>query len=206
VVKSPRPPQILNFTAGTDTISYAGPLFRIFRTAGAHPSDWNELRRFGPIPGMRFDPFLPPPAPQIRGVMYASVSLKTAFAEVFQRSRVITAVGGATLAGWIPARPLQLVDMTSDFLIRNGAGAAVMMGPKRYTQEWAEVIDRQLGDQVDGIWHLSSLTSLPLITLLDRSASVNSFPLHPSLHRAIDDPLLRSTVSRAADALGYGIR
>jgi hypothetical protein len=205
VVKAPRVPPTLTLDE-SDVRESRDPLFRIFKRGGVHPMTWKQLRRFGPIAGMRFDPFVPPAQPQLRGVMYASTSLKTAFAEVFQRERVISARDGATLAAWTPTRPLVLVDLTSDFLIRNGAGAGLMMGPKRFTQEWAEAIDRSFGDQIDGLWHLSSMTSQPIVTLFSRAADPDSFPSRPGLHRGLDDPLMRGTIAAAADTIGYGVR
>lgn len=138
--------------------------------------------------------------------MYASPSMLTTFAEVYQRTRVISDEDGAILASWRPTRNLHLLDLTSNFLVRNGAAAAMMMGPKRFTQHWAAAVDSQLGSHVDGLWHLSSMTSQPVVTLFERAASANSFPPRPAFHRSVGDPLLGGHIAAVAKQLNYGVR
>ena len=197
MVKGSRPNSPLELV-DDDLTSYGGALFRIFKAGG--------MRYFGPVPKMRFDPQPPPPGIHTRGVMYAACDFVTPFAEVFQRTRVIAGSSGSTVVGWKPIRPLLLVDLTSDFLIRNGASASLMMGPKLYTQAWAQAIDAQYGDRVDGLWHLSAMRTKPMVTLFERSILVPSFPASPTLHRGVDDPLLRAQLARVARTIKFGLR
>lgn len=204
MVKAGRPPESLIFDPKTDAKFFSMSLWRIFRAAGDHPTAWNQLRMFGPVRGMRFDPHSPPPDLHDRGVLYAATDLTTAFAEVFQKERVISGDRGATFAGWVPTRPLVLLDLTGNWLIRNGAGTALTMGPKRFTQDWAHTIDDQLGDQIDGLYHRSALTGQPLVTLFQNAE--RSLPARPGMHRLVNDPLAQRVVARVATEIGYGVR
>ena len=206
-MKAPRPPATFTFDRESDLTVYDGPLWRIVRAAGEHPSTWDQLRRFGPVKGLRYDPWDTAPGLQDRGVMYAATDAVTAFAEVYQRPRSITrAAGGATLASWHPTRPLLLLDLTGTFMVRNGASASVSTGPKRFTQAWAARFDQQLGGEIDGLWHPSAMTAHPLVTLFERSVSVNSFPNRSEFHRALTDPLMNRLLARVATELSFQLR
>lgn len=58
----PTPPATFILDHPSHTLTFRGALWRVFRTAGPHALAWNELRHYGPIPGMRFDPQPPPPS------------------------------------------------------------------------------------------------------------------------------------------------
>lgn len=205
VAEFPPNPLDVDFTS-KQVKTFRETLWRIFVTTGDHALAWNELRHYGPLDDMRFDPH---PLPKDRhdvGVLYSSTSPETAFAEVFQDTRIIDrADKGRTLVSWTPTRDLMLLDLTTNFPVRNGAAAAMMMDDKRHTQNWARGIYEQLGTKVDGLWHLSSITSEPMVTLFSRTEVHAAFPIHPDTRAALADAAADVDVEIAADYLNYGV-
>lgn len=201
------PPNPLRLDLTSDHVTtFTGPLWRIFSTIGAHALAWNELRHLGPAPGMRFDPHPLTQGVHDAGVMYCATDPVTAFAEVFQATRRITRSElGRTLVSFAPTRELTLLDLTSNWPIQNAAAASMQMGPKRFTQNWARAIDEELGAEVDGLWHYSSLTSKPIVTLFRRVERLPTFDTYPDSRVALDDPTADIDVFIAATALGYGV-
>ncbi|MCV0336377.1 RES family NAD+ phosphorylase [Microbacterium sp.] len=184
---------------------YQGVLWRIFGTKGAHPQVWDQMRHVGPIATMRFDPHPPPKREHDDySVMYTALNSHTAFGEVFQGRRVVSRTArGNTLAGWIPTRELTLLDLSGDWPVVNGTTAAIQMGAKRHTRNWAHEIHEQLGDQVDGLYHLSSINSAPMITLFTPAA--DSFPALPSVHTRLDSPGANVYLTKAIKRLNYRV-
>ncbi|ROQ64429.1 RES domain-containing protein [Rathayibacter sp. PhB152] len=185
---------------------YSGPLWRLYRSAGAHVGTWDALRHHGPVPGMRFDPHPPPPGhhPTV-GVLYAAADAVTAIGETYQRRRVVDRVQNAPrLVGWRPSRPLTLLDLTGEWPVRNGAAASLQMGPKRATQAWARAIEERLRS-IDGLWHLSAITGNPIATLFSRVERKPAFPPRPSLHTALSDVTADAVVLHAARRLGFAV-
>lgn len=182
-------------------------LWRIYRTSGPHPTAWDALRHYGPIAKQRWDPHASPVGMDPdAGVLYASADPTTAFGEVYQDRRVIARAQGApALVAWQPARDLTLLDLTTNWPVVNGSAASMMMGDKRSTQAWARAIDMRLGDRVDGLYALSSITSRPVITLFSRTEREPAFPLRPQLHALLTDASIDAVIDRAARELGYGV-
>lgn len=185
---------------GTDEV-----LWRIYRSVGPHALGWDELRHWGPAPAMRWDPQTPPAAhdPGV-GVLYAAGDATTAFGEVYQGPRKINrSEGGATLVGWQPSRELTLLDLTSNWPVRNGASASMMMGEKRSTQAWARQIFNVMGEDIDGLYAQSSITNRPVITLFQRTEILPAFPDRPQFHALLSDVTVESLAEIAAFDLGF---
>jgi hypothetical protein len=206
VVKLPLPPAPgeLQFprehvvTAGTDAV-----LWRVHRTSGEHVVPWDRLRYWGPAATMRFDPHEPPPRMQERGVSYAALSVPTALAEVFQRTRVVNARRGSPyLTAWSPARRLTLLDLTGTWPIQVGASHAINTGRRDHCRAWARAIHTARPD-LDGLWFTSSMTGGGAVTLFTHAA--DSFPDRPQLSLPLDHPGLRAHLLAAADQIGYRV-
>lgn len=182
-------------------------LWRIYRTAGGHPVDWDQLRHWGPAATTRWDPQTPPPGVDpTAGVSYAAVNPVTAFGEVYQERRVIARSEGApTLVAWHPSRELTLLDLTTNWPVKNTASAAMMMGPKRSTQVWARAIHLFYGDQIDGIYAHSSVDSQPVVTLFQNTETVPAFPKRPAFRVLLSDSASDVAVDFAADELGFKV-
>lgn len=199
------PPATLVIDEVEDIRHYWGFLFRVYATSGDHPQRWDEMREFGPIPGMRFDPHSPPTGdhPGV-GVMYTARSHVTAIAEVYQEEHVIDrAAKGNALVFWELTRKLELLDLTKFWPVRNKGAAAIQMGDKAHTPAWARAIQEQFGDKIDGLYHRSSVDNQPMITLFDRSR--DSFPERPDFNELLTDPASDELILDAAEKLDYAV-
>lgn len=199
------PPARLALDPGKHLEMFDGVLWRVTATSGAHPQAWNELREYGPIPGMRFDPHPPPegPSPGV-GFLYSARKITTALAEVFHHTRVIDrSFRGAALVGWRVTRPLRLLDLTGTWPVENYGAAALQMGEKTHTSEWARAIADQFGDTVDGLSHRSSVDNGHMVTLFARSRRQESFPRRPSFHELLSSAACDELILHACDELNY---
>jgi hypothetical protein len=186
--------------------AFQAPLWRVFNSAGDHPSEWDELRHFGPLEEMRFDPQPLPKADYSDiGVMYTATDSYTAIGESFQHTRVIDrSLGGKTIAAWDPIRELTLLDLTSNWPVVNSAAAAAMMtDDKKATQAWAQAIDARHGSTLDGLYHVSSINFQPMVTLFSRTERIPAFPRRPRFSALLSDTGADEIVARAKKKLGY---
>ncbi len=206
MVKLPLPPDPgeLQFPPEHDRmLDTAAVLWRVHRTSGEHVVPWNRLRHWGPGATMRFDPHEPPPHAQSRGVSYAALSVPTALAEVFQRTRVINTRRGAPyLTAWSPARPLTLLDLTGAWPLQAGASSAINTGRRDHCRAWARAIHSMRPD-LDGLWQHSSMTGADAVTLFTHSA--DSFPDRPLLSLPLNHPGLRGHLLAAATEIAYRV-
>lgn len=178
-------------------------LWRVHRTSGKHVVAWNRLRYWGPASTMRFDPHEPPARVQERGVSYAALSIPTALAEVFQRTRLInTRRGDPYLTSWSPTRPLTLLDLTGTWPIQAGASHAINTGRRDHCRTWARTVHTARPD-LDGFWHQSSMTGADAVTLFTQAA--DSFPSRPMLSLPLDHPGLRGHLLAASTQIGYRV-
>jgi hypothetical protein len=179
-------------------------LWRVHRTAGGHVVGWNELRRYGPLPTMRFDPHPLPLGTHGEGVLYAATDLATALAEVFQGTRIIDLSSNRPrLTAWTPTRPLRLLNSTDKWALRNGGASALASAPRGTGRAWARAIHAAWPD-LDGLWTISTMTGQPNVVLWN--PAIDSFPAAPAFSRPLADPLVRGIVRRiAAEDLHYGV-
>jgi hypothetical protein len=207
--KNPHAPSVpLTLPSGTVS-QYTGALWRIHTTSGPHPTAWNDLRRTGPIRSQRWDPHNGPlGSPSTAGVSYTASGYVTCFAEVFQDSRAITLTSSRALSGWVPGRPLELLNLTGgegsgDWAIRHGASASLPQAPKSTCRAWAAAIHDQLGDRIDGLWVPSAVLGDPAVVLFTRAAS--AFPATPSFSRTLEHDDVRVMAVKVRNRLGWPI-
>lgn len=129
---------------------------------------------------------------------------ETAFAEVFQETRVIDRRRGAP---WLVAldlsRPVRLLDLTGKWPTRAGASMAINSGPRPRAQRWSQRI-YEAYPGLEGLWCGSSMDgNRPAVALYERALGV--LPARPVFHRALTDPALTGIVLRAAGRFGYGV-
>ncbi len=208
--KVPREPrQPLTFT-DDDFTTVDGPLFRIHNVTGEHPVAWGEFRMFGPLDRCRWDHHPPPRGEHPGyGLMYAAVDYVTPFAEVFQQHRRIILSPSRSLAGWETTRPLRLLNLASNWPLRNGAARSLQHAPRSTCRAWARAIHDQCAG-IDGLAADSTLTgedargsNARVVVLWESSA--DHFPQTPSLSRALDHPALSTIVLEAVKATGYEV-
>lgn len=185
---------------------YTGPLWRIHQTTGAHPAQWNSLRRFGPLVSFRWEPHpFPRSEHAAAAVGYTAQDYITAFGEVFQDRRRIRLSDRRTLSGWYPSRPLELLNLAppSQWALNNGASASLPYASKNICRGWAQSIYRELGDRLDGLRAPSTITGAPMIVLFNRAAE--AFPEAPEFSRALDHSDVVILAVQAAQQLNWPI-
>jgi hypothetical protein len=200
--KAPRTPPEPLTRQPHDIIDYTDTLWRIHRTQGQHVLPWNALRTYGPLPSMRWDPHAGPlPASQTDGVLYAAADIATSLAEVYQTTRLIdTHAGAPTLTAWNPQRPLQLLDLSGTWLLRNNASASLLAAPRSTCRRWARTI-YTTWPELDGLYTPSTLTGRPNLVLWTTAA--DSIPQTPSFSRPLAHPLVWSIAQAASAEIGY---
>src|SRR5438132_1588107 len=138
--KLPLPPaeaELTQLGAETRVVPAGTTLARIYFAGGPYPTVWNGFRYVGPLRG-RFDPHLPPPRLQQRGVLYVADSLLTCLAEAFQAKRRIDIVTAQPMfAAFALARDVPLLDLIGLWPTRAGASTAIHSGPRPRAQAWA---------------------------------------------------------------------
>ncbi len=200
--KVPRTPPADLVREPDDILGVRPLLWRIHRTQGSHVLAWNQLRRFGPIPTMRYDPQPEPAAPSVEGVLYTATSLATSLAETFQATRVIDSHSfGPQITAWTPTRGLRLLDLTGGWALRNGAAFALATAPKSTCRAWARQI-RATWPDLDGLWAPSTMTGSNNVVLWNPART--SFPAAPDFSRPLAEPTLHAMANRiAGQDLGY---
>jgi hypothetical protein len=190
-------PEVRTLVAGTE-------LWRVYFRAGRHAMAWSWLRAFGPVPGGRFDPHLPPPHAQARAVLYAALEGPTCLAEVFQDGRTIDLRRNEPwLVAFALAAPLSLLDLTGAWPTRAGASMALASGPRPRAQRWARAI-YEAWPGLQGIYYPSCMhANRPAVALFERATG--ALPERPVFHRALADPPLLAPISAAAAQLGYAV-
>lgn len=202
--KVPRsPPEPLVREPG-DVVGRTGMLWRVHRTRGEYVLPWNGLRRYGPLPSMRWDPHPgASPASQSAGVLYAAADVATTLAEAYQATRTIdTRAGAARLTAWESVRQLRLLDLSGTWLIRNNASAALPAAPRSTCRRWACAI-HAAWPELDGLTAPSTMTGHPIVVLWN--AAADSIPVAPSFSRPLAHPLVWSIAQAAAVEIGYRI-
>jgi hypothetical protein len=152
----------------------------------------------------RYDPHPQPPGNHPgAGVSYTATDIKTAAAEVFQTSRRIDPTTGAPYAtSWTPTRPLQLLDLTGDWALRNGAAHALAHASRPVCRAWSRAIHQTWPD-LDGLWAPSTMTGRPMAVLYEPAAS--AMPSRPAFSEPLDAPVVWSILDRIAADIGYTI-
>jgi hypothetical protein len=158
---------------------------------------------FGPL-SSRFDPHLPPPHLQDRGILYGAVQGPTCLAEVFQDTRVIDRTAkDPWLAGFALQRPITLLDLSGSWPTRAGASMAINTGPRPRAQRWSRTI-YEAHPAAQGLHYPSSMHgNLAAVALYERS--LPALPPVPVFHRPLRDPALLPVLKRVARDLGYGL-
>lgn len=176
-------------------------LFRIYFQGGRYPARWNGFRGYGPT-SSRFDHHAEPPRPQRRQILYAALRADTCYAEVFQAARVIDLEKDSPyLVAFRILRPLQLLDLSGNWVTRAGASMAISTGSHRQARRWSRAFYETYRD-IDGLWYGSSMHgNQPALALYERAR--DALPNVPELNRPLSHPRLRNAASRVALDVGY---
>jgi len=179
-------------------------LWRIYLRAGAHPSQWNGFRTFGPT-NARFDHH-PPPAKlhRTRAILYAADSGPTSVAEVFQQTRVIDRFADSpALAAFTLSRDLRLLDLTGAWPTRAGASMAINSGSRAKARAWSCAIYAAYPN-VEGLRYASSMNAnQPAFALYERARS--ALPTTAALDLPLATPALAAPLAAEAIRFGYAL-
>lgn len=201
--KNPRTPPPTLTREKTDIVEYQQALWTIHRTTGPYGRAWNTPRQWGPLKVSRWDPHEEPPSLQPdRAVQYAAEDFTTSVAEVFQDFRSIPLDPDYSVAGWVPTRPLSLLDLTGNWALRAGASTSLFAAPKSTCRAWSRKIFATWPD-LDGLLVPSTMTQSRNIILFASAAS--SFPSAPELARSLADRALSPLIAHTSRELNWGI-
>ena len=183
-------------------------VWRIYRSAGAYPYRWNELRHFGPV-ASRFDHHLEAadgkPYKQERGVLYAAPDMLTCLAEAFQAGRHIDRDADAPwVAAFHLAAPVQLLDLSGRFATLAGCHQGIHSSPfRRRTRAWARAF-HATWPQIQGLFYRSKMAvDLPAYVLFERAAK--ALPPTPLVDLPLTVRLLATPIDAMARDLGYSL-
>lgn len=177
-----------------------GVLWRVQTVLGDYALAWDELRRFGPFPSARFDPWTPPMAVRESGVGYFGFDIATCLAEVFQETRMVnTRAVGYQLTAFTVTRTLRLLDVRGDYPIRVGASHSLNGGAKDRCREWAAAFVTAFPD-LDGLLY-SGMAGRDCAVLYDPAR--DAFGDGPDFSRALEDPAIAERIANAVQEIGY---
>lgn len=201
----PDPDRIARVEAEVTTLDR--PLWRLHTPAGDHPVRWDGLRAHGPLPGARFDPWLPPPGPReddlvTAGVGYFGLDVATCLADVFQARRAVDRDGGVQLTAFEPVRTLRLLDLRAGWPITLGASHLINSGPRDRCRAWAHAL-RSAYPGHDGLLY-TGMAGRDCVALCSPPGDV--FPEQPAFSKPLADPALDPYLADAAEQIGYGVR
>lgn len=193
------------------TLDTTALVWRVYRSGGKHPLNWNQFRRYGPI--ARFDHHPPPKRIHTDlGIMYGAVTPPrrsdgaqyTCFAEAFQDTHTIDRRRGKPyLTGFGFIRPVRVLDLTSGWVTRARGNTAITSGPRDRSQHWANVIWHTYPD-IEGIYYPSSVWPPGRAVALFERAE-DALEPHPRFNRALDDTACAGIVRDATATLDYDL-
>lgn len=207
------------------TIPAGTTLCRIYNRLGEHTSRPDQLRGWGPLPTARFDHHPEPPrdhgfitatgyyaiedsSPATAGQELIAMNspLITAVAETFQAARTVVISDSQALAIMDLSIEVTVLDLSSGWATRAGAGNHLSTGPHTTTRRWARAIHAAYPRLVGMCW--TSSVHPPGVALVLTERGANSRGIVP-VHLNYDDPLDGPTTSRLLThirmMIGYGL-
>lgn len=191
---------------------------RVFRHAGRYPSGWDDFRTVPLAKPGRFDAFA---APNVDGVAYIAIPaaaddatirapgdrsvLATSIAEIAQDQRALGELDQRTFVVAELIQRLVLLDVSSDWATRAGAGAHLSTAPRMLTSHWGEAIATNW-PELAGVAYIASTrpAGRAVAAWAPRAAAAITSSL-VRLHRRLDDPVLKEPLSWAADVTGTAL-
>lgn len=225
------PPRLPDLRPGDTTVVSPGTrLVRIYDRAGSHPTSPARLRHWGPSPKARFDHHAPPvgdhvdadgvtaatgyfavepsppAAPPRKGMLAVDSPIVTAAAEAFQDTRTIHCSDRQGLAVMATRSSFEVLDLSSAWATRAGAGSHLATGPRPVTQAWARAIHRA-HPALAGVAWTSSVHPPGRVVVLTERAADRQGDVDVGLHvdRPLDDVVSSRLLREAAGMIGYQV-
>ncbi|MFC6174653.1 RES family NAD+ phosphorylase [Subtercola frigoramans] len=185
------------------TVSTDLPLWRVHRTGTAHPQAWNGLRTWGPMATARWDAHPPPVGEHPRdGAGYFAFDVVTCLAEVYQTTRFVDIHAGSPYVTLFTlVRPLTLIDVSGDWLLKAGGRSSIAMGKKSRTRLWARAI-RDAWPDLDGVYSRSAVAGAHACVTM-WGGSEDAFPDAPLSSNPLDSPAIVASIAAAAESVSY---
>lgn len=198
-------------------------LMRLHDVAGRHPTDHDQLRWFGPLPGKgRFDHHPPGPpsdhAPH-DGIMYVALDdpavapadrggtdgtvLDVVLSEAVQDGDVLVVTDGLTLTVWRTSGELRLLDLPGPWAQLTRAGTHLSTAAHERTQPWARAI-RQQYPELHGLLYVPSTGGRALAAALNESSTPH-LGGRIELSRPVRHPQLLPIVGEVGQRLGFSV-
>jgi hypothetical protein len=177
----------------------------MFPRGGKYPTQWDEFRAFGPTKS-RFDHHpVRGRGPRVHaayGILYAEEEYATALTEYFQVRRAINRTRHEPwLVQFALAKPLVLIDVTGDWILKAGGNSAISSGPREQSRKWSRAFHKAW-PTIDGVCYRSSLNPEWIAYALYERAR-RAIPRTPLLHAPLTDSRLDPLLAYAATAAGY---
>jgi hypothetical protein len=181
-------------------------LWRIFNTDSRSGRAWNQFRTFGPTES-RFDHHPQDPPARMHadyGILYATEAYVTAFAEFFQRTRMINRTRKQLrLVEFALQEPLILLDLTGSWMLKVGGGPQIATGDRAQARKWSRVFHPAF-PEIDDVCYPASLnTAWRVYALYERAE--RAMPSAPILYAPLADPLIAPYLSVAESATHYDV-
>ena len=181
MAKLPKPDLKHVVAVDPEIVERVEPLWRIHQAVGPHTLAWNALDS---------------------GVGYFGFEWATCLAEVFATKRQVDLTQpGKQLSGFVPIRPLRLLDLTTGYPILVGASHKINSGPKDVCREWAVAFVTTFPD-LDGMLY-TGMAGHDCVVLFDPAR--DAFGSAPSFSRPLEDRVIRDRVVQAAKGINYDV-
>jgi len=198
-------------------------LVRLHDVGGRHPTRYDKLRWFGPLPGRgRFDhhptgspadhephhgvlyvalddPTAPPPRARDAGGTVLDVVLS----EAIQDGDVLTVTDGLTLTVWRTSGDLHLLHLRGPWAQRTRTGTHLSTAPHARTQPWARAI-RQQYPQLHGLLYTPATGGRAVAVALNETSTPHLGGVI-ELSRPLHHPQLLPLVGEVGRRLGFSI-
>lgn len=206
------PPTTLPSLEAEDVVELEETIYRVYKTAGAHPAGWQTFRDFGPLIGGRFDHHMPPKgSATTRTVLYGAVNageeaaITTCLVEVFQATHVVDRFDQTPyLAAFDVTRPIRLLDLRHRWPGRAGTTQLLNSGPHSRSHRWSRKIYSSYGD-IDGLIYPSAVAGIggANVALYERGS--DALPRRPLFNLPLTHTALGLPLRRAADRFGFDL-
>lgn len=211
LTEPPEPEGLPEPTASEIVTIDAGEVWaRLYWHAGRFPTRWDRFRHVALPTPRRFDAF---GAPGVDGVAYGAVphgpgppedisALATCMAEIAQATGTLDRLDQRTFAVVELPAPIRLLDVSSDWATRAGAGTHLSTGPHRVTSGWARAIATRWPD-LHGVASIGATRPAGrVVALWSPRCAVQVATSTLLVVRTLDDPVIREALVWAAHLTG----
>lgn len=224
------PASLLTLRAGdARTIPAGTTLCRIYNRFGDHATRPDQLRSWGPVATARFDHHDPAPSDHVSSDRVTAATgsyaiepsspvasrrrpiamdspIVTAVAEAFQNDRIVAISARQGLAILSIAHDIEVLDLSSGWATRAGAGNHLSTGPHSTTRRWARALHSSYPHLAGMTWVSSVHPSGRALVLNERAADRRGVvACRLSFDRPLDHPMTGRLMAEARRMIGYGL-